>query len=61
MVIKLCFVVQLMCAMGPISQGGNVITPRFMRHFNILCIDEFQDEAMIHIFSKMMLWHLDTR
>jgi hypothetical protein len=26
-----------------------------------LCIDEFQDEIMIHIFSKIMLWHLDTR
>ncbi|XP_021921863.1 dynein heavy chain 7, axonemal isoform X5 [Zootermopsis nevadensis] len=53
--------IQLMCAMGLISQGGNTVTPRFMRHFNILCIDEFQDEVMIHIFSKIMLWHLDTR
>ncbi|XP_033607299.1 dynein heavy chain 7, axonemal isoform X2 [Cryptotermes secundus] len=53
--------IQLMCAMCPMSQGGNEITPRFIRHFNILCIDEFQDEIMIHIFSKIMLWHLDTR
>jgi len=47
--------------MGVISQGGNIVTPRFMHHFNILCIDEFQDEILIHIFSKIMLWHLDTR
>ncbi|XP_069698472.1 dynein axonemal heavy chain 7 [Periplaneta americana] len=53
--------IQLMCGMGPVSQGGNVITPRFWRHFNLLCIDEFEDAIMIHIFSKMMLWHLDTR
>lgn len=50
-----------MCAMRPMSQGGNDITERFIRHFNILSIDEFQDEIMIHIFSKIMLWHLDTR
>ena len=47
--------------MGPYSQGGNVLTPRFLRHFNILCIDEFDDTVMIHIFSKIILWHLDTR
>lgn len=61
MVTKGSYFLQLMCAMGLISQGGNTVTPRFMRHFNILCIDEFQDEVMIHIFSKIMLWHLDTR
>ncbi|KAJ9589380.1 hypothetical protein L9F63_017432, partial [Diploptera punctata] len=53
--------IQCICAMGPYSQGGNVLTPRFVRHFNILCIDEFDDSVMIHIFSKIMLWHLDTR
>nr|CAD7400376.1 unnamed protein product [Timema cristinae] len=53
--------IQLVCAKGPTSQGGNVITPRFLRHFNTLCIDEFNDAVMISIFSKIMLWHLDTR
>nr|CAD7416261.1 unnamed protein product [Timema poppensis] len=52
---------RLVCAKGPTSQGGNVITPRFLRHFNTLCIDEFNDAVMISIFSKIMLWHLDTR
>lgn len=51
---------QFMCAMGPPSTGKTV-TQRFLRHFNILCINEFTDDVMVQIFSKIMLWHLDAR
>lgn len=50
-----------MCAMCPPGGSGNTVTPRFSRHFNHLCIDEFQEEVLINIFSKIVLWHLDTR
>ncbi|KAJ8952271.1 hypothetical protein NQ318_007438 [Aromia moschata] len=53
--------IQFMCAMCPPGGGGNTITPRFSRHFSHVCIDEFQDNTLINIFSKIMLWHLDTR
>ncbi|KAG5343357.1 DYH7 protein, partial [Acromyrmex heyeri] len=52
--------IQLMCAMSPPIVGKDV-TPRFKRHFFVLAISEFQDEVMIAIFSKIVLWHLDTR
>ncbi|CAK9824900.1 Dynein axonemal heavy chain 7 [Anthophora retusa] len=53
--------VHLMCAMAPPFRGGKDVTPRFKRHFVVLTISDFEDEVMITIFSKIILWHLDTR
>ncbi|KAJ8726572.1 hypothetical protein PYW07_001270 [Mythimna separata] len=53
--------VQFMCAMGKPMPGAKIITPRFSRHFAFFCIDEFDDETLQVIFSRIMLWHLDTR
>ncbi|CAH2067322.1 unnamed protein product, partial [Iphiclides podalirius] len=53
--------VQFMCAMGKPTPGAKLVTPRFTRHFNFLCIDEFEDDTLKVIFSRIMLWHLDTR
>ncbi|XP_043277906.1 dynein axonemal heavy chain 7-like [Venturia canescens] len=53
--------IQLMCAMGPPLSGGKDVTQRFKRHFFTLTIAEFEDKVMITIFSKIVLWHLDTR
>ncbi|XP_055588743.1 dynein axonemal heavy chain 7 isoform X2 [Uranotaenia lowii] len=51
---------QVMCAMGPPSTG-NTVTPRFSRHFLSIALDEFDDDTLTGIFSKIVLWHLDTR
>jgi len=42
------------CAMGPPGGGRNGTTPRFLRHFSLLCVDSFADDTLTLIFSTVV-------
>ncbi|XP_068129764.1 dynein axonemal heavy chain 3-like [Hyperolius riggenbachi] len=50
----------IVAAMAPPAGGGNAVTPRLLRHFNILSIDAFNDETMKSIFHPIADWHFNS-
>ncbi|GBG26414.1 Dynein heavy chain 7, axonemal [Hondaea fermentalgiana] len=50
-----CFYV---AAMGPPGGGRNHVSPRFLRHFHMVGVTEFDEASMSRIFSSLMRWNM---
>ena len=49
--------IQFVTAMGPPGGGKNNISPRLLRHLNILSIVDFDDTTMSLIYDAILDWH----
>lgn len=48
--------IQFVTAMGPPGGGRNPVTPRYMRHFNVLAILDFEDSTLSVVFTIIYEW-----
>ncbi|KAI5076359.1 hypothetical protein GOP47_0008424 [Adiantum capillus-veneris] len=46
--------IQFVGCMGPPGGGRNVVTNRFLRHFNVLSFNEMSDESLFLIFNTIL-------
>jgi dynein heavy chain len=46
--------VTLICACAPPGGGRNEVTPRFFRHFNMLCVPAASDDVLKTIFQSIL-------
>ncbi|XP_059098400.1 dynein axonemal heavy chain 7-like [Tigriopus californicus] len=52
---------QVSGALRPPDGSSKSLSNRFIRHFNVVNVDQINDDVAVSIFSRIVLWHLDTR
>lgn len=49
------------CAMLPPSGGGNTVTMRYLRHFNLLYVQAFDEDSLLRIFNNIIEWYFNMQ
>jgi dynein heavy chain len=50
--------IDFIAAMGPVGGARNPVTPRLLRHFNIISIHAFSEAVLVRIFATQVDGHL---
>ncbi len=50
--------IYLICGMAPPGGGRNDVSPRFLRHFNMVSMTPFNDDTMSRIFTVLMTTYM---
>lgn len=48
-------------AMGPPGDGRNSISPRYIRHFNVIYVEPYSDESLKYIFQTVIEWFFASK
>lgn len=50
----------IIAAMGPPGGGKTFITPRILRHFNVIAFANFDENSLNSIFRSILKWYFKT-
>ena len=50
---------QFVSAMGPPGGGRNPVTPRYLRHYNMVWCIDYASDSLLNIFSTILKYHLN--
>lgn len=53
--------VRFIAAMGPPGDGRNSVSPRYVRHFNVIYIEPYSEDSLQSIFSTIMDWNFAAK
>ena len=51
--------IQFVAAMGPPGGGRNPVTPRYIRHFNLVWMTDYSPASLDTIFQTVFKWHFN--
>ena len=51
--------IQFVAAMGPPGGGRNPVTPRYIRHFNLVWMTDYSPSSLERIFQTVFQWHFN--
>lgn len=49
--------INFVAAMLPATGGRNVVTMRYLRHYNLIYVEPFESDSLVKIFGSILEWY----